>query len=448
VISGAGTIQTITLTATDASGNISTCTFDVTLQDNTAPTITCPADQTETPNASCQFVLSDYTSLATTTDNCSAVTVTQSPASGSTITGTSTVTLTATDASGNTSTCTFQVILSDGTIPVISCPANQNESADATCQFTLPDYTSMATSSDNCGTPVITQSPAAGTSVNAGTTTITLTATDLAGNTATCTFDVIVTDTIAPVLVCPSDITTCDPLVIYTAPTGTDNCSGVVTTQTDATGLSSGSVFPVGTTTIEYTATDAAGNTTICSFNVIVEAAPDAASAGSDLALCDSVTSVTLGANTPVVGTGTWTILSGAGSLSNPNDPSAVLSNLTIGTTTLSWTITSGACTATGDTITVSMAGCVEIIIPTGFTPDGDGVNDTWEIPFLDLYYPNCHVEVYNRWGAKLFESDGYDNPWNGTYNGEKMPIGSYYFVVDFNDGVTEVAKGTVTIIE
>jgi gliding motility-associated-like protein len=56
-------------------------------------------------------------------------------------------------------------------------------------------------------------------------------------------------------------------------------------------------------------------------------------------------------------------------------------------------------------------------------------------------------VEVYNRWGGKLFESDGYANPWDGTYKGDKLPIGAYYFVVDFNDGVSDPIKGTVTII-
>ncbi|NQX96257.1 MAG: HYR domain-containing protein [Flavobacteriales bacterium] len=68
-ISGAGTVQTVTLTATDASGNTANCTFDVTVVDNTNPTITCPGNQTASVNGSCSFSLPDYTGLAIATDN-------------------------------------------------------------------------------------------------------------------------------------------------------------------------------------------------------------------------------------------------------------------------------------------------------------------------------------------------------------------------------------------
>ncbi|MGI8582091.1 MAG: HYR domain-containing protein, partial [Chitinophagaceae bacterium] len=114
-----------------------------------------------------------------------------------------------------------------------------------------------------------------GTVFPVGTTTVTATATDASKNTATCTFTVTVVDNEKPVITCPAPVTqnndagVCGAKVTYTAPVGTDNCTGATTKQT--AGLASGSVFPVGTTTNTFTVTDAAGNSTACSFTVTVK---------------------------------------------------------------------------------------------------------------------------------------------------------------------------------
>ncbi len=119
----------------------------------------------------------------------------------------------------------------------------------------------------------IVSSPASGSFFPVGTTTVTSTATDASGNTATCSFTVRVNDTQAPAIVCPANITVTTAVGVCTAPatyavTGTDNCPGVVVTRT--AGPASGSAFPVGTTTVTHTATDAAGNVSTCSFTVTV----------------------------------------------------------------------------------------------------------------------------------------------------------------------------------
>jgi hypothetical protein len=125
--------------------------------------------------------------------------------------------------------------ISDAMPPVVTCPATQSITLDASCTAVLPDYTSLAAASDNCtaaGSIVITQSPVAGTSVSgAGVQIVTLTATDAAGNSGTCTFNVNKLDITPPVITCPSNITvnttagTCGAVVNY-AVTATDNCSG------------------------------------------------------------------------------------------------------------------------------------------------------------------------------------------------------------------------------
>ena len=70
------------------------------------------------------------------------------------------------------------------------------------------------------------------------------------------------------------------------------------------------------------------------------------------------------------------------------------------------------------------------------FTPNGDGVNDTWIIPGIDNY-PNAKVTVYNRWGHEVFTALGYQNNWNGNNrtNSSKLPAGSYLYVINYGNG-------------
>ena len=88
-----------------------------------------------------------------------------------------------------------------------------------------------------------------------------------------------------------------------------------------------------------------------------------------------------------------------------------------------------------------------DITIPSGFTPNGDGWNDTWIIDFIDLF-PNVEVEIYNRWGEMLFQSVGYRQPWDGRYKGGLVPVGTYYYVVKLNDpAFPEAYTGPLTVI-
>jgi len=264
------TNQLITLETIDDQGNIATCDFNVILVDGTAPIISCPSNQNVSFDASCGYTLLDYTGLATASDNCLTPTVTQLPAMGTIITSTQTVTLTATDTAGNTSTCQFDVIPVDDTAPTISCPSDQNVSFDASCGYTLLDYTGLATANDNCLAPTITQSPIAGTVITT-IQTITLTATDGAGNVMICNFDVIPTDNTPPTISCPADQNVSfDANCAYTLldysglVTANDNCLTPTVTQSPIAGT-----VITTTQTIIMTATDAAGNTVTCNFDVI-----------------------------------------------------------------------------------------------------------------------------------------------------------------------------------
>jgi len=119
----------------------------------------------------------------------------------------------------------------------------------------------------------VVANPPSGSTFPKGTTTVTATATDASGNTASCSFTVTVVDTQPPSIACPSNITAVVPgasdtcaTVSYAAPVATDNCQGVGVICTPP----SGTCFPLGTTTVTCVATDSSGNTASCGFTVTV----------------------------------------------------------------------------------------------------------------------------------------------------------------------------------
>jgi len=293
-----GTPQTVTLTITDVNGASASCQTTVTIQDNTAPTITCPATQTLVLGANCTATLPNYTSLATTGDNCGVQGVTQSPTAGTPVSGAGnmTVTLTVTDVNGLTNTCTFTVTKVDNTAPSITCPGTQTLTLGANCTATLPNYTTLATTGDNCGVQGVTQSPAAGTPVSgAGNMTVTLTVTDVNGLTNTCTFTVTKVDNTAPSITCPgtqtltlgANCTATLPNYTSLATTG-DNCGVQGVTQSPVAGTT---VSSAGNMTVTLTVTDINGNPAQCSFTVTkVDNTPPSIS-------CPTTKTLVLGAN-------------------------------------------------------------------------------------------------------------------------------------------------------
>jgi len=85
------------------------------------------------------------------------------------------------------------------------------------------------------------------------------------------------------------------------------------------------------------------------------------------------------------------------------------------------------------------------LVVPNAFTPNGDGINDVWNIKSLSDF-PKCTVSVYNRYGSLVYQSKGYPQPWDGTSNGKPLPVGTYYYIINPNDGMRQLA-GPVTII-
>lgn len=281
---------TVSFLATDQNGNTSTCSFNVTVVDNEPPSITsCPADVTiNVAPGVCSEIVS-Y-ALPTAFDNCtSAIQRTTGPASGENFfPGTTTVTHVFTDNYSNTATCSFNVTVIDNEAPVItSCPNDITINVvPGSCSTAVGYITPTAT--DNCvASTARTQGLASGDTFPLGSTTVTHVFTDNYNNSTNCSFTVNVIDEEAPVLSnCPDSIlvTTavdqCSAIVEWEAPTANDNCTLSGTTST----VPSGTLFDIGRDTVTYTFSDAAGNTTNCSFQVIVEA--------GDADFCNNVVAV------------------------------------------------------------------------------------------------------------------------------------------------------------
>jgi hypothetical protein len=231
--------NTVTLTVTDVSGNVSTATALVIVEDKISPVITStqanvivPIDAVNSP-----VILVNYAGNATATDNSTSpsnIVITQTPVAGVILVQNVplTVTLTATDASGNFATQTFSVTALDQTAPiVITQNITVNLSAAGNATITAAQVDNGST--DNVGIASITLDKTSFSCANVGDNVVKLTVTDASGNAAFATATVTVKDVTAPTITAPSsltvntDLNNCSAVVNYVTPTAADNCSVV-----------------------------------------------------------------------------------------------------------------------------------------------------------------------------------------------------------------------------
>jgi gliding motility-associated-like protein len=268
-------IITRTWSTVDAAGNISIANQSITVIDTTTPTITCPADIVINSSASLECGANVTWIIPTASDNCDndIQVASSSPFSPGDFfpLGTTEITYFAIDDAGNLDSCKFNITVNDIDLPIfIDCPADLTITTGITCDTVVTWL--EPTVLDNCNNNLtLVVSPPLGTSFMVGTTTVTYTATDSSGNISTCSFDITVMDLEAPVISgCSGDLTlnSCGEPVSWSVPLATDNCD---VNPTLVSNPPNGSLFPIGTTPVTYTATDVNGNISTCSFNVIIE---------------------------------------------------------------------------------------------------------------------------------------------------------------------------------
>lgn len=290
-------------TATDNAGRTHSCQFTVLVLETELPVPTCPASLA-VPNTAGQCGAVVTYAAPTATDNCPGVAIAMTAGAGSGTffaVGTATETYLATDAAGNTASCSFGVTVNDVEAPMAICPVGGvTQSTDAgVCTAVVTYATSVV---DNCSGATLVQSGGlgSGAAFPLGSTTEAFVATDLAGLTGSCSFGVTVEDRELPVVTAPGDYT-----VFVDEPYGfvvsaTDNCGTVTLVQT-AGPLPTDSSPVVTTETVQFTATDAAGNVQTVQFTISV--LPVAGGLGLNVYMYEDVE---LAVATSAFGSDTW----------------------------------------------------------------------------------------------------------------------------------------------
>jgi gliding motility-associated-like protein len=433
----------VMLTADDGNGNTDTCSFMVFLNDSIFPTITCPNDTILNNDLGlCDATISF--GIPINSDNCGIASLLNDftgtgNASGTYLAGLTTVTWTIKDLDSNTTVCSFDVTVIDAEEPTITCINDTIINTDVNSCDAVFNY--VITAFDNC---FYTISQIAGLPSGAnfpqGITTNIFFATDSLGLADTCSFLVTVVDNQAPTIICPNDTVLCNTSVTIPLPNLGDNCTvGNVVNDFNLTGNASG-IYPAGVTSINWTVSDANGNSNSCVMTVQVDLNPSIAYAGEDQNVVLNQ-STNFEANVPTIGVGTWTLIFGNGTIDDDLNPSSLVSDLAFGDNIFKWTIVNGTCPSSFDEVNIIVGG---LLVPNGFSPNGDNNNDLFVIPGIEKI--NNEVIIFNRWGIELYHTDNYQNNWNGISNdGSTLPDDTYFYIIKLND-FSEEYSGFVVI--
>ncbi len=122
-----------------------------------------------------------------------------------------------------------------------------------------------------------------------------------------------------------------------------------------------------------------------------------------------------------------WNLVSGGGNIASAISPATTIDNLNPGLNVLTYGLSDGTCAAERDTLFIEV---LALNVPTGFSPNGDQVNDTWVIRGVENFAP-ANVKVFNRWGNQVYAAENYQNDWDGA----TLTDDTYYYVLTLGDG-------------
>lgn len=279
---------------------------------------------------------------------------------------------------------------------------------------------------DNYGIASITND--APDSFPMGTTTVTWTVTNNKGYSSTCSNSVTVLDTELPEITCPSDINTgTEPGLNYDTvslgtPIATDNV-GVISVTNNARDR-----YPIGTTIVQWTATDAAGNKKTCSQRVNVK------DMESPVIVCPSDTVITANLKAGIIAFKPHqpTVSDNDTVASVTNDAPTVYP---AGTTSVTWTAAdrSGNVATCVQNITITQADENNLSIPNIITPNGDGKNEYF---IIDNLPDNCELVIFDRSDKIIYKTSNYQNDWAGMDTQlNYVENGSYWYVLTLPSG-------------
>lgn len=404
---------TVTVDANDINGNAATqASFTVTVEDDTPPSITCPGNIARNISDPITCTHSAAWPQPTFSDNCSSASITQTsglPSGSQFSLGVHPISYTVQDADGNVASCAFTVTINDISAPSIVCPLYDTLPIPLGpgCSVAFPDLRDSLTVTD-CSPWTNAMDPLPGTVFTRDTVLyMTMWVEDSAGNGLSNDHWVHIMDLEPPTINCPADINTnatagtCGATVNYAAPVGMDNCSSPITTL--SMGLASGSLFPIGSTTVSYHVIDAAGLTAGCSFTVTVEPSVLPVLNYSQSNFCETSGMQSPLAAMPIGGTFTCATCAAGIGTDGTFDASAIGT----GTHTISYTAPNGSCYAsptTSTTVTIeaqadagsdrSVAACAggppfQLIDSLGGSPEGGGSWHFQGLPHPDTFDPS-----------------------------------------------------------
>lgn len=442
----------VTLTVTDAGNNQTSCTFTVTAVENVAPLITCPSNI-----QSCDYTVSFADPVVT--ENCF-YTLTQTaglPSGAVFPEGITTQSFIVVDSSGNSATCSF-------TIEVLEIPDPAVISADTIelCNTFISPVDATAISNGTGNWSVI---QGTGTFVNAASASTTVSGLSIGTNKLMWSVSSPSCGTLHDTLVIivwplPSQaqvqdtMLTCSSVNVYITGNVPQFGTGTWTSNSGASlddihaPVALIDTLPGGDHQFIWTITSG-----ICPSNsdtMVVVRPTSAEIFFPDTTLCINDLPVTLLGSVPVASQNVvWTTLSGEASFSNDYSHQTDLISASVGTVSIVYWLNHPVCGISKDTLVLAISDCsgFQADIPNLFTPNSDGKNDVFVIPNLAVLYPECSVKIYNRWGGLMFESEGYTQSWDGTYKGENVPMGTYFYHIELNDASSTELNGAISII-
>lgn len=441
----------------DEVGNVSRCNFEVKVIENQAPVFTnCPNGI-----SSCDSIVT-FASLQAT-DNCVYGIYKQDLTglnSGDVFPrGVTNLSYVVKDSSGNSATCAFTVTVDFPDSPAfIESPVQVCNDTQATIDavpvtygtgvWSVPSGSSLVIANPTQATTTVSGlAPGdntviwttSGTNTNCPSTSEVL----IVKNNALTSQAVVTKDTVY-------NCATANVLLTAQAPTSGTGVwtSDVINTITNgnnhnalATNLSD------GWNTFYYTVQNGVCPTSVDSMKVfrMIKPVIDL----EDTTLCSKVTLALNGTPAPYRTDAIWYFEQGGGKFSDEFSASTQLLDYRLGTNVIIYSFNHEVCGMESDTLLVTFNNCDgnEFIIPTIITPNQDGKNDSFVISGLAVQYPKCTVKIVNRWGSVVFESEGYSQPWEGTFKGEPLPVGTYYYVIELNDESKNSLSGPISII-
>ncbi|MEP3836033.1 MAG: gliding motility-associated C-terminal domain-containing protein, partial [Algibacter sp.] len=444
----------VTWTVTDGSGNTATCEQTVTIIDNIDPTfVDCAAPVSVNVDANgCTTDIANINlGTPTVNDNCTETTITNDAPDTFPL-GETIVTWTVTDGSGNTATCEQTVTIIDNIDPtfVESLPEDATYECD---NIPMPD---ILTATDPCGTVDVSFTETIIDGACSGNYYIERkwVATDQNGLTTEHTQTITIEDTKAPqptTNIPSSIIINCDSVPEIPNIEFLDSCSSIVNVEfneTNSLDENNPSDYQIVRT---WTVSDDCNNEQIYTQTISVTLIDFVSTINESACSTDGIIDLNGYLSNTDAG-GEWTVIEGNAVLDdNLFDPEKV----ELGTYKFTYSIPNGGCLNSvevnleiHDDCIVFPCGEDDVVISKVITPNGDAYNEFFKITGVE----NCgfviELQIFNRWGAKIYDNSNYQNNWNGfAHNSsvgkaEKVPNGTYFYIINLkNSGLEPFAK-------